>query len=252
MLSLELLASTAHEFESQLQPLREAATMSGEALLALPLPLEELLTRLQALKRSVLRDRHRLPTVAPQPGVDALGAQLSALVDRIGQDTDKPARLNAKLDAITELPTRVRDALTQIAVQLVRNAVVHGVEDAATREARGKPVRARIDVEVARDENDQVHLLVRDDGGGLNPERVRQRLLALGWFNETQLAEMSVSQIVAQVFKPGFSTAEAAGEHAGRGVGLDIVAHEVRRLGARLLVSSRSQEGTTFRVRLAT
>jgi HPt (histidine-containing phosphotransfer) domain-containing protein len=252
MLSLELLASTAHEFESQLQPLREAATMSGEALLALPLPLEELLTRLQALKRSVLRDRHRLPTVAPQPGVDALGAQLSALVERIGQDTDKPARLNAKLDAITELPTRVRDALTQIAVQLVRNAVVHGVEDAATREARGKPVRARIDVEVARDEADQVHLLVRDDGGGLNPERVRQRLLALGWFNETQLAEMSVSQIVAQVFKPGFSTAEAAGEHAGRGVGLDIVAHEVRRLGARLLVSSRATEGTTFRVRLAT
>ncbi|HEY0819057.1 MAG TPA: ATP-binding protein [Rhizobacter sp.] len=249
MLSLELLASTAHAFESLLQPLRESASTSGEALLALPLPLEELLTRLQALKRSVLRDRHRL---APPPGADALGSQLGALVERIAHDTGKPARLNTRLDAIAELPTRVRDALTQIAVQLVRNAAVHGVEDAATREARGKPVRARIDVEVSRDEGDQVHLVVRDDGGGLSAERVKQRLLSLGWYTEAQLAEMSVSQIVSQVFKPGFSTAESGGEHAGRGVGLDIVAHEVRRLGARLMVSSRAQEGTTFRVRLAT
>jgi two-component system chemotaxis sensor kinase CheA len=252
MLSLELLASTAHDFESQLQPLREVNTISGEALLALPLPLEELLTRLQALKRSVLRDRHQLAAAAPPPGIDGLGTQLSALVERIGQETQKPARLNAKLDGISSLSTRVRDSLTQIAVQLVRNAVVHGVEDAATREACGKPVRATIDVEIARDETDQLHLLVRDDGAGINPERVRQRLLSLGWFSEAELAEMSVSQIVAQVFKPGFSTAEAAGEHAGRGVGLDIVAHEVRRLGARLLVSSRAEHGTTFRVKLAT
>jgi len=76
-------------------------------------------------------------------------------------------------------------------------------------------------------------------------------LLSLGWFNEAQLGEMSLSQIVSQVFKPGFSTEASAGEHAGRGVGLDIVANEVRRLGARLVVTSRAGEGTTFRVRTA-
>jgi two-component system chemotaxis sensor kinase CheA len=80
---------------------------------------------------------------------------------------------------------------------------------------------------------------------------VRARLISLGWFNEAQLAEMSTSQIVAQIFKPGFSTADKTDEHAGRGVGLDIVANEVRHLGARLLVSSRAQLGTTFRVKLA-
>lgn len=252
MLALELLTSTAHEFESQLHALRESPALSGEALLALPLPLEELLTRLQALKRSVLRERPSAGAATSAAEV-ALGvqAQLGALVERIGADTARPARLRARLDALAELPPRARDSLTQIALQLVRNAVVHGVEDAATRSARAKPAQAQVEVELARDEADQWCLLVRDDGAGINPERVRARLLALGWFTDAQLAEMSVSQVVAQIFRAGFSTAEQATEHAGRGVGLDIVAQEVRRLGARLMVSSRAHQGTTFRIRLA-
>lgn len=251
MLSLDLLTATAHAFESQLQSLRESPTVSGEALLALPLPLEDLLTRLQALKRSVLRERIGSPQATP-PLVDTVAEQLTSLVARIADATAKPARLSTRLDALANLPLSTRDSLTQIALQLVRNAVVHGVEDAATRAATGKPAEARIDVAFTREDADEPCLLVRDDGAGLDPGRVRARLLALGWFNETQLAEMSASQVVAQVFKPGFSTADKADEHAGRGVGLDIVANEVRRLGARLLVSSRAQQGTEFRVKLAT
>jgi chemotaxis protein histidine kinase CheA len=251
MLSLDLLAGTAHEFESQLQTVRESQAVHGEALLALPLPLEELLTRLQALKRSVLRER-ATEVVAPSEASKRLGDQLAALVTRIALSTAKQARLSAQLDALGSLPGKTRDSLTQIALQLVRNAVVHGVEDATTRAARGKPAQARIEVTFSRDEADQLQLLVRDDGAGLDPARVRARLIALAWFTETQLAEMSTSQIVAQVFKPGFSTTDQTDEHAGRGVGLDIVANEVRRLGARLLVSSRAQQGTTFRVKLAT
>ncbi|GAB4555723.1 MAG: hypothetical protein Tsb007_13060 [Rhizobacter sp.] len=253
MLSLDLLSGTAHEFETLLQSVRESPSVSGDALLSLPLPLEELLTRLQALKRSVLRERAAAPAdaAAPQAHIDQLGKQLASLVERIAGSTTKPARLTARLDALASVPAKTRDSLTQIALQLVRNAAVHGVEDATTRAARGKPAEACIEVELARDEADQLELVVRDDGAGLSAERVRTRLLALGWFNEAQLADMSTSQIVAQVFKPGFSTADKTDEHAGRGVGLDIVANEVRRLGARLLVSSRAQLGTTFRIKLA-
>ena len=254
MLSLDLLSGTAHEFETLLQSVRESPGVSGDALLSLPLPLEELLTRLQALKRSVLRERTAAPGEAAAPQahvVDQLGEQLASLVERIVGSTTRPARLTARLDALAHVPAKTRDSLTQIALQLVRNAAVHGVEDATTRAARGKPAEACIEVEFARDEADQLELVVRDDGAGLNAEQVRARLLALGWFNEAQLAEMSTSQIVAQVFKPGFSTADKTDEHAGRGVGLDIVANEVRRLGARLLVSSRAQQGTAFRIKLA-
>lgn len=253
MLSLDLLSGTAHEFETLLQSVRESPGVSGDALLSLPLPLEELLTRLQALKRSVLRERATAPaeSAAPRAHAEQLSDQLASLVARIADSTAKPARLTARLDALAGVPAKTRDSLTQIALQLVRNAAVHGVEDTTTRAARGKPAEASIEVEFERDEADQLQLVVRDDGAGLNAEQVRARLLALGWFNEAQLADMSTSQIVAQVFKPGFSTADKTDEHAGRGVGLDIVANEVRRLGARLLVSSRVQQGTTFRIKLA-
>jgi len=246
MLQLDLLTATAHQFESQIQMLREAGTFGGDSLLALPLPLEELLTRLQALKRSVLRDRGG----APCPPAD-FSVPLSGLVSRIASDLGKPTRLTTALAPLTALPTATHEALQKVAVQLVRNAVVHGVEDGDTRAALGKPATAAVDVTLHRNASNQVELVVKDDGAGLDTDRVRARLRALGWFGDAQLGEMSSAQVLAQIFRPGFSTSDTAGEHAGRGVGLDIVSAEVRRLGARLLVSTKPGQGTTFRVRLS-
>lgn len=246
MLQLDLLTATAHQFESQIQMLREAGTFGGDSLLALPLPLEELLTRLQALKRSVLRDRgHAAP-----PAADFSGP-LTGLVARIASDLGKPTHLTTALAPLTALPTATHEALQKVAVQLVRNAVVHGVENGDTRAALGKPATATVDVTLHRNASNQVELVVKDDGAGLDTDRVRARLRALGWFGDRQLGEMSSAQVLAQIFRPGFSTSDTADEHAGRGVGLDIVSAEVRRLGARLLVSTKPGQGTTFRVRLS-
>ncbi len=247
MLSLDLLTATAHEFESQLQRLRESPAVSGDALLALPLPLEELLTRLQALKRSVLRDRAH---AGPQT-TQAFDTQLAQLVERMSHETGKPAALSASIATLTALPARYHESLHKIALQLVRNAVMHGVEDPATRAAHHKPATATVEVQLHREADNTIELVVRDDGAGLDVDRVRARVIELGWMTPAQLDEMSHAQIASQIFKPGFSTAKTTSEHAGRGVGLDIVSTEVQRLGARLLVSSRNQNGMTFRVRVA-
>lgn len=244
MLSLDLLTATAHQFEAQIQALRERGTFAGDSLLALPLPLEELLTRLQALKRSVLSNR----TVA-QPIMD-VSASMAALVERMAKDLGKPARLSISFAALATLPAGCQEALQKVALQLVRNAVAHGVEEASTRIALGKPAMGAVDVSLHRSEANQVELVVSDDGAGLDVASVRARLQELGWFTDRQLEEMSPAQVLAQIFRPGLSTAAQAGEHAGRGVGLDIVSDEVRRLGARLRVSTRPGRGTTFRVLL--
>lgn len=246
MLSLDLLTATAHGFETQLQSLRESATLDGNVLLSLPLPLEELLNRLQMLKRSVLRDR----PASARPAAD-FSEPLAALVSKMARDLGKPTRLSSSLAPLTAVPTAIHEALQKISLQLVRNAVVHGVEDATTRAALGKPAVANVDVTLHRNADNQVELIVRDDGAGLDADRVRARLRTLGWYTDAQLAEMSTAQVLAQIFKPAFTTSATAGEHAGRGVGLDIVSAEVRRLGARLLVSSQPHRGTTFRVRLS-
>jgi signal transduction histidine kinase len=246
LLGLELLSTTAHDFESQLQRLRELGDIDGDALLALPLPLEDLLIRVQALKRLVLRNR---PAAEPDTG---FGDQLAALVARIAVDAGKQASMVHETDALAALPSAHQDALTQIAIQLVRNAMVHGIEPPQARLASRKPPAGTVSVRFEPREDGTMDLAVSDDGAGLDPQRVRARLLALGWFSATQLEEMSQQQVMAQIFRPGFSTADTAGPHAGRGIGLDVVTAHVRQIGARLLVSSRRGQGTEFRVRFAT
>ena len=246
MLGLDLLSATAHEFESQLQRLREAASFSGDALLALPLPLEDLLTRVQALKRWGVRER----PAADSLGAPAIGHRLADLVQRIAVDTGKPARLQHRLEALPSLPRASRDALEQIAVQLVRNAVVHGIDPLPQRLSLGKPSVGLVEAALEVITGEGLDLVVRDDGAGLDADRIRHRLLELRWFTPEQLAEMPPGQIVSQIFRPGFSTVAAATEHGGRGVGLDVVVALVRDLGARLLVSSRRGQGTELRVRL--
>jgi signal transduction histidine kinase len=246
MMGLDLVSTIAHEFESQLQPLREASHIAGDALLALPLPLEDLLNRIQSLRRWALRER---PAPAQAAGA-ALGERLSALVRQVAADTGKPARLAHQVQALETLPAAALGALEQIAVQLVRNAGVHGIDALPQRLALGKPGVGSIELRLATDPGGACELMVRDDGGGIDADRIRERLLALGWFTPAQLAEMTPAQVIGQIFRPGFSTAEAASVHAGRGVGLDIVAALVRELGARLSLSTRRGQGTTFHVRL--
>lgn len=244
MLGLDLLSATAHEFEAHLQTLRESPSFSGDALLALPLPLEDLLLRVQTLKRWGLRER---PREARQEG---LGERLEGLVQRIADETGRPARLAHRLEGLDALPSAVRDAFEQIAVQLVRNAAVHGIDPLPQRLNLGKPSVGSIQVAIEEAGDEGRDLVVRDDGAGLDADRIRLRLVALGWYTTEQLAELTPNQVVSQIFRPGFSTSEAPTAHAGRGVGLDVVAHLVRELGARLLVSSRRGEGTEMRVRL--
>lgn len=92
---------------------------------------------------------------------------------------------------------------------------------------------------------------MRDDGRGLTPGPIRQRLLELGWYQPAQLDQLSDQQILAHIFKPGFSTAAPGGEHAGRGVGLDLVQQEVARLGATMRLQSTPGQGTKFSIVLS-
>jgi chemotaxis protein histidine kinase CheA len=154
------------------------------------------------------------------------------------------------MGALADLPREQADLAREIAVQLVRNAVVHGVEAPATRAGAGKAEAGRVRVQLSRDETEW-SLAVRDDGAGLSAPRIRRKLLDLGWYNAAQLDNLDDRQVVAHIFKPGFSTAASVSLHAGRGVGLDVVQAHVQKLGGRLTLASTPGEFTEFRVRFA-
>lgn len=248
-LGLEILATLAHQFESELQKLKDNGAATGDALLALPLPLEDLLAKVGAFK--ALGQKRSGGDMAPSPNgstSQGLNTVLTQLAAEVGTDCGKRVNAEVRMGSAQDMPADKMNLLREIAIQLLRNAVVHGVEAPSVRLAAGKAEAGQIAVNLNRNEDGQWQLSVRDDGAGLNAADVRRRLLELGWYTAEQLQSFNEQQIVSHIFKPGFSTAGNTSRHAGRGVGLDLVQSNVRSLGARLLLSSTPGQHTEFKV----
>lgn len=246
-LGLEILASLAHQFENELQKLKDSGAATGDALLALPLPLEDLLSKVAAFKAMSMKrggDAEVMAEAVPQ----ALRTMLTQLATEVASACGKKVSASVQMDDAPALPSDKLNMLRELAVQLVRNAVVHGVETPSARAAAGKAVEGQVAVNLTREDSGQWQLSVRDDGAGLNAANVRRRLLELQWYSAEQLLSFSDKQIVAHIFKPGFSTATSTTAHAGRGVGLDLVQANVQKLGARLLLASTPGQHTEFRI----
>lgn len=249
-LGLEILATLAHQFENELQKLKDSGAPTGDALLALPLPLEDLLNKVASFK-ALGRRKTGGETQSTEGSAHALNAALTKLATDVGNDCGKRINATVRMSSALDMAADKIDLVREIAIQLIRNAVVHGVEAPSTRLASQKPAEGQIAVNLTRDESSQWQLSVRDDGAGLNAAQVRQRLLELNWYTAEQLQGFSDKQVIAHIFKPGFSTALATSRHAGRGVGLDLVQANVQNLGARLLLSSTPGQHTEFKISFA-
>jgi chemosensory pili system protein ChpA (sensor histidine kinase/response regulator) len=123
--------------------------------------------------------------------------------------------------------------------------VAHGIEAADVRAAAGKPAAGTITIHVSQESND-VSVSFQDDGAGLHAERIRQKAIANGVI--TQDEALSDAEAVNLIFMPGFSTADAVTELAGRGIGMDVVRSEVNALGGRIETQSNEGQGTNFRL----
>ncbi|PYE56642.1 response regulator [Deinococcus yavapaiensis] len=146
-----------------------------------------------------------------------------------------------------EVDTVVLEALTAPLLHLANNALAHGVEPAAVREALGKPREGQL---LVRAEARGAFLDVEfsDDGAGIDLATVREK--ARGRVNDAQLNAMSDDELTSLIFLPGLSTSSEVTSEAGRGVGMDVVSEAVRRLGGQVLVRSVRGVGTTFTLRV--
>jgi len=249
-LGLETLASQAHAFENELDRIRQGGGAGdlGQALLALPMPLEDLLNKVGSLK-SLTGLQRAGQTEATSSGT-SINSMLANLAEQVARDCGKKVMPVVGMGALLDLPRDQADLTREIAVQLLRNAITHGVEAPVTRSDGGKAEAGRVSVQLVRSDAEWT-LSVRDDGAGLSAPRIRRKLLELGWYSAEQLESFDDRQVVAHIFKPGFSTAGAVSMHAGRGVGLDVVQANVQKLGARLTLGSTPGEYTEFRIRFA-
>ncbi len=149
----------------------------------------------------------------------------------------------------TELDKRMIDELGDPLVHLVRNAIDHGLESEVVRKSRGKPEAGTLTLEAVHSGNN-VLIYVRDDGGGINVEKIKKRVLERGIATPSELQNMTDHEISQFIWSPGFSTAEVVSDISGRGVGMDIVKTRIRELSGTIEVHSVFGQGTTFVIRL--
>jgi two-component system chemotaxis sensor kinase CheA len=148
-----------------------------------------------------------------------------------------------------ELDRTILDALGDPVMHLLRNAVDHGIETPAEREAAGKPPAGSVELRATR-ENDRVLITLRDDGKGLDPERIRQKAVERGLVTAEEAALLPEEAVFDFVFEAGFSTAEQVTDVSGRGVGMDAVRTAVSALDGSVALASTPGEGTLVTVRL--
>ena len=148
----------------------------------------------------------------------------------------------------TELDKKVLEEINDPLVHIMRNAVDHGIEDPATRLARGKPKTGTIRLG-ARQEGDRIVIEISDDGAGVDPDRIRESAVRKGYITEAEAKSMSDREAQYMIFEAGFSTAAIITEISGRGVGMDVVREfVVEKLKGSLDLDSETGRGTTFRL----
>ncbi|MET0382510.1 MAG: Hpt domain-containing protein [Burkholderiaceae bacterium] len=222
-----MMAESVNDVATVQRSLQQAVQSSEDEMAA-----QARLTR--ALQDDLLRAR-----MVP---FDALSERLYRVVRQAAKETSVQVRLNVEGSAI-ELDRSVLDRMAGAFEHLLRNAVVHGIEDPESRRAQGKDPVGTIDVALTQQGN-EVRIQVRDDGHGLDLQRIEARGRRNGLVPAD--ARPTDAELANLIFTPGFTTAEEVTELAGRGVGMDAVRTDVTALGGRIETASAPGRGTAF------
>ncbi len=178
--------------------------------------------------------------------VGSRAARLQRVVRQTADAVGRRAELTLA-GAAGEMDRAILERMMGPLEHLLRNAVVHGIEPPAEREAAGKPAVGKVSLVVSRDGADVV-LEVSDDGRGLDREAIRRKAIERGLLDPE--AHIDDDDLDAFILEAGFSTADEVTQVAGRGVGMDVVVNEIKQLGGSLEIDSQPGSGTRFTVRL--
>ncbi len=190
------------------------------------------------------------------PKVDAkeeLGDYLVQFGRDIAERQKKQITVDVSKMAGVHIPDGLLITVRELCIQLLRNAIVHGIADSETRVKNGKNPVGTVTItcqEYAGVHKDSFLFIVEDDGQGIDYDLIRQRLAESGKYSDETVAQLNNSQLLNTLFASGFSTKEVADEDGGRGVGLDIVKERVKEHGGKINVQSEKGKFSRFIIKL--
>ncbi|WDR01492.1 chemotaxis protein CheA [Devosia algicola] len=205
----------------------------------------ELVRGLEVLAQTTRGLQDSVMAIRAQP-VKSVFSRMPRLVRELGVKTGKKIKLEMVGEA-TEIDKTVIEQLSDPLTHMIRNSADHGIENGASRLAAGKSETGTIRLG-AEQAGGSILITVEDDGAGINRERVLQVARARGVVGpDTELVDEQIDQLI---FAPGFSTAEAVSDISGRGVGMDVVLSNIRKIGGSVHVRSWPGRGSRITLRL--
>ena len=247
-IQLEVFARQAHQFESALEDLRQVERVEGMDFLPLTIRLDKLISQTEILQRLSnqltsslpIEDNHSQNSTCkamPTPTANTVLAQsLSSLVEHLSKELDKPVQLISSGLNEVQLRTDQAEAIKDVCVQLIRNALVHGIEPVRTRQQKNKPAIGRIDIRMAQLHDGSLELRLRDDGQGIDLQAIRTRLVEQRVATPESITQWPDSKLIGAIFRPGFSTTNDIDMHSGRGVGMDVIREQIQLMGGRIRI----------------
>lgn len=175
-------------------------------------------------------------------------AKLPRMVRDLSQKLNKQVRLEMRGEE-TELDKSVADEIGDPLVHLVRNAIDHGIETPAERQAKGKSGEGQLTI-AASQEGNSIVIRINDDGRGIPVDKIKAKALAKGLISEAELATMEHREVLNLIFLPGFSTAEQVTDVSGRGVGMDVVRTNIRKINGSVDLESEPGKGSQIIIKL--
>jgi two-component system chemotaxis sensor kinase CheA len=175
-------------------------------------------------------------------------AKLPRMVRDLSQKLNKQVRLEMRGEE-TELDKSVADEIGDPLVHLVRNAIDHGIETPVERQAKGKPGEGQLTI-AASQEGNSIVIRINDDGRGIPVDKIKAKALAKGLISEAELTTMEHREVLNLIFLPGFSTAEQVTDVSGRGVGMDVVRTNIRKINGSVDLESEPGKGSQIIIKL--
>jgi len=180
--------------------------------------------------------------------IDIVFHKFRRVVRDMSSDLGKKVKLLLEGEDV-ELDKTIIESINDPLTHLVRNSVDHGIEASDVRIANGKSEEGTLKL-TAFHKAGQVVITIEDDGGGIDPEKIKEKALSLGMHSPEHLNSMNSQALIRLIFAPGFSTAETVTDVSGRGVGMDVVNSNITKLGGVIDIDSTIGEGTSITIKL--
>lgn len=251
-LKLTSFVSQCEGFESKIKELQQSPRLTGNDFLGLTVMLDEIISLNDVIANLSDRISGGRATGGGGGGAvmpsNAMQKYFTSFANDIADRNGKKVSLLCQGMDDGLLSGSLQDTVKDIAMQMLRNAVVHGVEDPIDRRRVGKPEVGNVQLLLTRKPGNMAELLVEDDGSGLHYDKIRQKLVENGTCTEAQAREMQKRDLIMHLFDSGLSTADKGNEDAGRGVGMDIVRERIADIHGKLKIASEEGQFTRFTV----